>query len=45
MDNIIVDLDEMITKIFNEEPKNPKTIQLSFDVNSEYELFKLLYIF
>ena len=38
----IIDLDEIIVNIFSYEPKSPKSINLSFDVKEEYELFKVL---
>ena len=38
----IIDLDEIIVNIFSYEPKSPKSINLSFDVKEEYDLFKML---
>ena len=42
MNNITIDIDDMINNIFNNPPKDNKSIHLSFDVNDEYELFKIL---
>jgi len=42
MDNITIDIDDMINNIFTNEPQDIKSIQLSFDVNDEYELFTIL---
>ena len=42
MNNITIDIDDMINNIFKNEPKDKKSIHLSFDVNDEYELFKIL---
>ena len=40
--NKTIDIDDIIPQIFNNEPGNAKSLQLSFDVSEEYELFKLL---
>ena len=42
MNNITIDIDDMINNIFTNKPQDIKSIQLSFDVNDEYELFKIL---
>ena len=42
MNNITIYIDDMINTIFSNEPQDIKSIQLSFDVNDEYELFKIL---
>jgi hypothetical protein len=42
MNNITIDIDDMINNIFTNEPQDMKSIQLSFDVNDEYELFTIL---
>jgi len=42
MNNITIDIDDMINNIFTNDPQDIKSIQLSFDVNDEYELFKIL---
>jgi hypothetical protein len=42
MNNITIDIDDMINNIFTNEPQDIKSIQLSFDVTDEYELFKIL---
>jgi hypothetical protein len=42
MNNITIDLNDMITNIFSDCPKDPKSIHLSFDITDEYELFKIL---
>jgi len=42
MNNITIDIDDMINNIFTNEPQDIKSIQLSFDVNDEYELFTIL---
>ena len=42
MNNITIDIDDMINNIFTKEPQDIKSIQLSFDVNDEYELFTIL---
>ena len=42
MNNITIDIDDMINNIFTNDPQDIKSIQLSFDVNDEYELFTIL---
>jgi len=42
MNNITIDIDDMVNTIFKNEPKEKKSIHLSFDVTEEYELFKIL---
>jgi hypothetical protein len=42
MNNVTIDIDDMIYNIFTKPPQESKTILLSFDVSSEYELFQNL---
>ena len=42
MNNVTINLDDMIDKIFKNYPSNPNTIKLTFDSKDENELFKIL---